>query len=298
MKARSLVMILIVMAAAFLLGSQVLAGEFLQIQGSDTQVNLVQQLAEAYMEKYDDAVLSVTGGGSGTGVAALINGRVDVANVSRTMSDSELAQAEENNVEPFRIVIAMDGLSVVVHEDNPIGELTVDEIGSIFKGEITNWSDLGGADMEISLYGRQSNSGTFVYFRANVLKGDYSPRKRQMNSNAQIVESIKTDRGGIGYVGVGYAVEEGEIVQGLSILNVALDENSPAVSPLNPENVQTGLYPIARPLNQYFNGRPEGALLNFILFQIGEEGQKIAIDVGFYPINPEFQRMNEEHLDL
>lgn len=288
----------IIFMAVLLWGSQVVAGTFIQVRGSDTQVNLVQQLAEAYMEMYDDAVISVTGGGSGTGVAALINGQVDVANVSRTMSGSELEQAQENNVEPFRVVIAMDGLSVVVHEENPITELTLHEIGAIFRGDITNWSELGGHDSEINLYGRQSNSGTFVYFRANVLKGDYSPRKRQMNSNAQIVESVKTDRGAIGYVGVGYAVEEGEIVQGLSILNVALDENSPAVSPLNPENVQTGLYPIARPLNQYFNGRPEGALLNFILFQIGEEGQKIAIDVGFYPINPEFQRMNEEHLDL
>ena len=236
----------------------------IQIKGSDTEVNLVQHLAETYMEE-SDINISVTGGGSGTGISSLINGQVDIANSSRSMREEEINQAENNGINPVRIIIAMDGLSVITHESNSVEELTVDEIGKIFKGEITNWKEVGGSDKKISLYGRQSNSGTYVYFRDNVLKADYSGDMKSMNGNAQIVESIKTDKAGIGYVGVGYETDENDNpVAGINITNVAKNKNSKAVSPLNPENVKTGSYPLARPLNQYVDGKPEGSILEFI----------------------------------
>lgn len=269
----------------------------IQIKGSDTEVNVVQHLAEVYMEN-SDAKMSVTGGGSGTGIAALINNEVDIANSSRVMKEAEIENAKNNDVNPVRFIIAMDGLTMVVNEENPVKELTVDEIGKIFKGEISNWNEVGGPDLPISLYGRQSNSGTYIFFRDYVLKGDYSQHMKRMNGNSQIVESLKTDQAGISYVGVGYAVDENNNeVEGLNIVNVAIDENSKAVSPLKAENVKNGTYPLARPLNQYTNGQPKGNVLDFIKYELSEEGQQIVVEEGFYPVSPEFQKINDKNLD-
>lgn len=278
-------------------GNQQSQEEYIQIKGSDTMVNMVQVLSEEYMAEKEGASVSVTGGGSGTGIAAVINDKVDIANASRIMKDKEIQQAKDNEVNPKRFVIAMDGLAVVVNGENSIGDLTVAEIGKIFRGEITNWKEIGGPDKEISLYGRQSNSGTFVYFRDNVLESDYSSNMKRMNGNAQIVEAIKEDKAGIGYVGIGYVVEDGKVVDGLNVLNVAKDTDSKAASPLKPENVKTGTYPLARPLNQYTNGKPTGAILDFIKYELSEEGQKIAVEEGFYPVSPEFQKINQKNLE-
>ncbi|SJZ30701.1 PstS family phosphate ABC transporter substrate-binding protein [Selenihalanaerobacter shriftii] len=269
---------------------------YVQVKGSDTMVNMVQILAEDYMAKKEGASLSVTGGGSGTGVAALINDKVDIANASRVMKEEEIKQAEDNGVDVKRFVVAMDGLAVVVNADNSIKDLTVNEIGQIFKGEITNWKEVGGPDQKITTYGRQSNSGTFVYFRNNVLKGDYTANMKRMNGNAQIVEALKADKTGIGYVGIGYVVKEDKVVEGLNVLNIAKDANAKPASPLKAENVKTGAYPLARPLNQYTNGKPTGVVLDFIEFELSEEGQGIAIEQGFYPVSPKFQDLNEKHL--
>ncbi|GAW93565.1 PstS family phosphate ABC transporter substrate-binding protein [Calderihabitans maritimus] len=295
---------ILLLAMAFLLtGCAKNTGEsaetsFIQIKGSDTEVNLVQRLAESYMDKHPEIDIAVTGGGSGTGIAALIKGEVDIANSSRAIKDEEIEQAKANGVEPVAVAIAMDGLSVIIHADNPVEALTVEQIGKIFRGEITNWKEVGGPDMEISMYGRQSNSGTFVYFRDHVLKGDFSPKVKRMNGNAQIVESVKNDPAGIGYVGVGYVVgPEGKQVEGIKVIKVAKDENSPPATPLDPENVKNGSYPLARPLYQYVNGKPEGAVLEFIKYELSEEGQQIAVEEGFYPVNPEYAKLNEASLN-
>ncbi|MEC9489261.1 MAG: phosphate ABC transporter substrate-binding protein [Halanaerobium sp.] len=277
-------------------GAEQQNNEIIQIKGSDTEVNLVQRLAEEFME--DSKIkLAVTGGGSGVGISALINNQVDIANASRTMKDEEIKQAEEEAVEPVRFVIAMDGLAVIANGSNKIDELTTEQLGRIFRGEITNWQEVGGKDQKISLYGRQSNSGTFVFFRDAVLKGDYSADMKRMNGNAQIVEAVKADEAGIGYVGVGYVVaEDGNPVEGLKIIKVAKDDSSPAVSPLQPENVKDGTYPLARPLNQYVNGKPAGSILEFIKYELSEEGQKIVVEEGFYPISPEYSELNQRNL--
>lgn len=269
----------------------------IQIKGSDTIVNLVQRLAETYMNENPEISIAVTGGGSGTGIASLINKQTDIANCSRSMKDKEIDQAKRTGVVPLEIVIAMDGLALIVQQDNNIGSLTLDQLSKIFKGEIINWKDVGGKDMEISLYGRQSNSGTFVYFRDSVLKGDYSPRMKRMNGNAQIVEAIRREPAAIGYVGVGYvADQEGNPLQGIKVLSLVEEPESESVNPLDQEKVKKGLYPLTRPLFQYLNTKPEGNLLDFLRFELSPQGQEIVTKEGFYPVTEEYQQLNSKIL--
>lgn len=287
----------ILVVASMFLVSQANAGaeDILQIKGSDTLINLVQRLAEEYMKNNPKKYIAVTGGGSGTGIAALINGRCDIANASRLMKPKEVSQAKTRGIMPKRIVIAMDGLSIITNAQNSVGKLTLDEIGKIFRGEVTNWKEVGGPDLPITLYGRQSNSGTFIFFRDAVLKGDYSQRMRRMNGNAQIVEAIKQDISGIGYVGVGYVKNaKGE----LNVLKVASRPGSYYASPLNPSDVKSGKYPISRPLNQYINGLPKGQVGDFISFELSQEGQKIVEEEGFFPIPREYREFNKKSVGL
>lgn len=257
----------------------------IQIKGSDTEVNLVQKLSEVYMEKLPEVSIAVTGGGSGTGIAALINGQTDIANSSRPMKNAEIKQANAKGIEPVPIMFALDGLAIITHESLSVNSLNINEVADIFKGNIKNWKSVGGPDLEISVYGRQSNSGTFVYFRDTVLKGDYAPSVRRMNGTAQIVEAVRKDKAAIGYVGIGYVVnEEGNVISGINVLNLAGDANTTGVSPLESENVKSGKYPLSRPLFQYTNGKPEGNLLEFIQFELSDEGQKLIEKEGYYPI--------------
>ncbi|MDD4202284.1 MAG: PstS family phosphate ABC transporter substrate-binding protein [Candidatus Omnitrophica bacterium] len=279
-----------IMIAIFLFSCTAFAeNNMVQIKGSDTLINLVQKMSEVYMEKYPGKNISVTGGGSGTGIAALINKKTDIANASRLIKAKEIQNAEKEGVTPKRVVIAIDGLSVIVNKDNSVLQLTVDQIGKIFRGEITNWSEVGGDDQAITLYGRQSNSGTFEFLREVVLKGDYSSNMRQMNGNSQIIEAVKTDIGGIGYVGVGYAKEAEDI----NIVKVARNSKSPFCSPLNVEDVKSGKYPLSRPLNQYVNGTPANEAKEFILFELSPAGQKIVEEQGFFAIPDEYIEHNE-----
>jgi len=260
--------------------------KMMQIKGSDTSVNLVQILAEAYMTKNPTNPIAVLGGGSGTGIAALINGTCDIANHSRPMKEKESKMAKDNDVTPHTFVIAVDGLSVIVNENNAVTQLTVDQLGAMFRGEIKNWKEVGGQNKVISLYGRQSNSGTFVFFQEHVLgKQNYSADMKRMNGNAQIVEGVTVDKFGIGYVGVGYVVDaQGNVKKGIKILKVSKDANSAAYSPLNKAAVDSGDYPIARGLFQSTAGVPKGAVLDFLKFELSPEGQEIVEKEGFFPI--------------
>lgn len=266
----------------------------IQVKGSDTEVNLVQRLAEVFMEKNPEAAIAVTGGGSGTGIAALINRLTDIANSSRAMKKEEIKKAKERGVDPVAAVFALDGLALIAHQSFPLDSLNLNVLAGVFKGDISHWKEINGPDIPVSLYGRQSNSGTFIFFRDYVLKGDYSQNMKRMNGTAQIVEAIKQDRGGIGYVGIGYVVDEqGNAIPGIRILNIAKDAGSQAVSPLDPENVKSGLYPISRPLYQYTNGVPAGRILEFIQFELSDEGQKIVAREGYYPITSEYTEANK-----
>lgn len=267
----------------------------IQIKGSDSEVNVVQKLAEEFMKKNPGVNIAVTGGGSGTGIAALINKTTDIANSSRELNPKEEEAAKKAGVEPFRVVFATDGISVITHPENPVSKLTLEQLGKIFKGEIQNWKEVGGPDMAISLYGRQSNSGTYVFFREFVVKADYSPHKKMMNGNAQIVEGIQRDKAGIGYVAVGYVVnEKGEVKPGVKIMNIAKDAQSEAYSPAIMDNVMTGKYPISRPLNQYLIGKPTGKLLDFIRFELSPEGQEIVRKQGFFPVQKHWMDFNRK----
>lgn len=288
MKSLKTVFGVILLAAVLMVASSAHAAGMLQIKGSDTLINLVQRLSEVYMEENPGSYIAVTGGGSGTGVAALINNKCDIANASRLMKPKEVAQATNGGVTVKRVVIAMDGLSVITNGDSPITQLTMDEIGKIFRGEITNWSEVGGDNLPITMYGRQSNSGTFVFFRDFVLKGDYSQKMNRMNGNAQIVEAVKADKGGIGYVGVGYVQE----ATGLNVLEVAAKKGGYYASPLSEYDVKEGKYPITRPLNQYINGDATGSIKEFLEFELSEAGQKIVAEEGFFPIPAEYSDLN------
>jgi phosphate transport system substrate-binding protein len=275
--------------------SEVNAQNMIQVKGSDSEVNLVQRLAEVFMQKNPGVNIAVTGGGSGTGIAALINKTTDIANSSRGMEPKEEEAAKKAGVQPFRIIFATDGISIITNPANPITKLTLEQLGKIFKGEITHWKEVGGADAKISLYGRQSNSGTYVFFREFVVKADYSPHMKAMNGNAQIVEAIKKDQDGIGYVAVGYVVnEKDEVMPGIKIINIAKDGKSEAYSPAKMENVMSKKYPITRPLNQYTNGKPSGKLSDFIKFELNKEGQEIVRKEGFFPVQKEWMEFNRK----
>jgi phosphate transport system substrate-binding protein len=258
----------------------------MQIKGSDTMVNIVQALAENYMSVNKGESLSVTGGGSGTGIAALENNTCDIANSSRDIKQKEKDSISKGVKE---IVLGVDGLSVIVAKNNPIEKLTVEDIGKIFRGEITNWKELGGSNIEISLYGRQPNSGTYDFFREYVVKADYSKNVKEMNGSSQILEAVSrsNNASAIGYVGTGYTKSQPDSIK---VIRVAKTSTQEYYLP-DSDNVLSGRYPLSRPLYQYFRADMTDLVKKFIAFEISEEGQKIVTENGFFPIN-EAQRKN------
>jgi len=210
-------LITIVTIATLALGSALTARE-LVVKGSDTILNLVQNLAEAFSAAQPDVTVSVTGGGSGVGINAIMSSETDIADASRSIKSKEITTARSNGVNPTEYVIAIDGVCIIVNASNSVEKLTLDQFSQLYQGKIANWSQVGGPNKKVSLYGRQPSSGTFVYVRDEAVKAEYSASMRQMNGNAQIVEAVKGDEGGIGYVGVGYARE-----QGIKVLKLSKD---------------------------------------------------------------------------
>ncbi|MBD3380226.1 MAG: phosphate ABC transporter substrate-binding protein PstS family protein [Candidatus Omnitrophica bacterium] len=270
------------------------AKEQLQVKGSDTMVNLIQRMSEVYMQKSPEKKVVVTGGGSGTGIAGLRNRTVDIADSSRQMRKREEIDLKAKGVDPVRIIIARDCVTIITHKDNKVDKLTTDQLGAVFRGDINNWKELGGEDMPITLYGRQSNSGTFFLFRQEVLKGDYSDKMRRMNGNAQIIESVKNDKSGVGYVGVGHA----KTSSGLKVIAVAKEEGGEYLDPTRLSASEVDKYPISRQLNQFVNGKPEGTARDFIAFELSGEGQKICEEMGFFPVSEENMEHNREEAGI
>lgn len=267
--------------------------ESVVVRGSDTEVNLVLQLAETYMNAHDNVSVAVTGGGSGTGIASLLNKKTNIANSSRAFNDYELDLAKERDVDVRPFIFAVDALTFIANKNLNVDALSLDQIKDIYTGKFTNWSAVGGPDMPISLYGRQGNSGTFVFIQENILKGDYSQNMKQMNGTSQIVEGIKNDPAGIGYVGVGYLINsEGNLIDGIKVINLITKAGNPAVSPLVKTNILDGTYPVVRPLYQYLDGKPTGSLRDFLLFETSPEGQKIISDFGYFQITDAHSKIN------
>jgi phosphate transport system substrate-binding protein len=268
--------ILVIALAA--LGTMLQGEEKITVKGSDTMVILAQRWAERYMVAKGDVTIQVTGGGSGTGISALINGTTDICNASRPMKPSERDKLKQRfGTRGIEIKVAQDGLSVYVHESNPVGELSLEQIREIYTGKIANWKSLGGPDAKIILYGRENNSGTYVYFRDNVLQGDdYSSSMQSLPGTAAVVNAVSRDKYGIGYGGAAYG-------KGIREVKVKKDASSTAYGP-SVENVKAGDYPVTRFLYMYVKNRPTGAMKQFIDWILSDEGQKVVSEVGYFPI--------------
>jgi phosphate transport system substrate-binding protein len=272
----------------------------IQIKGSDTMVNLVQILAEEYMGKTPGAAIAVLGGGSGTGITGLINQTCDIANSSREWKPKEIDQAWDKGVTPRPFVIAVDGLSVIVNEKNPISRLTVAQVGALYRGEIKNWKAVGEFAKHVSLYGRQSNSGTYVFMQEFVLGNkNYSTDMKEMNGNAQIIEGVIQDEGAVGYVGVGYLFDEkGQVRNGLKVVEISKEPGGPAYLPTDKAAVDSGDYPVARPLYMATNGKPKGDAAKLLAWIVGPEGQAIVAREGFFTVGEgKYKAANDKNFE-
>ena len=251
--------------------------------GSDTLVNLALAWAEAWMSAHPEVRISVTGGGSGTGIAALVAGTVDIANASREMSAEEIAAARGNGIEPIRHTVALDAIAVVVHPSNPVDRLTLAQVADAYTGRIGRWSDLGGADRPIVLLSRESNSGTYIYFLEQVVrlgrkdaKDLFSPETLLMPSSEGISTEVRQNPNAIGDDGLGYVTTDQKPVA------LARDAAAPFVLP-SAATVIDGSYPVSRPLFMYTAGEPRGAAKEFLGFVRGE-GQRLVAGLGFVPL--------------
>lgn len=256
----------------------------LQIKGSDTMVNLAQAWAEKYMEKNQTDFVAVTGGGSGTGMASLISGTCDIAMSSRNVKQKEYDLAQKKSVVPQEITVALDGIAVVVHPNNPVAQLTMAQLSDIFTGRVSNWKELGGADASIVLLSREVNSGTHVYFKEYVLRNndpksraEFSPGALMLPSSQAIADEVANNPDAIGYYGMGYISPKQKAVA------VAKDAQALYVQPTI-ENVVSGEYPISRPLFFCTNGEPKGLVRKFMDYALSPEGQSIVKETDFVPI--------------
>ncbi len=259
------------------IGFSFTAIEKITVKGSDTLVILSQKWAEVYMKSHPNASIQVTGGGSGVGIAALINGSTDIANASRPIKASEVNKLKARyNTLGVEIACAKDGLSVYLNKANGVSELTVKQIGLIFAGKITNWKEVGGVDAGIRLYGRESSSGTFGFFKDNVVKTDYSPSCQTLPGTAAIVNAVKKDKYAIGYGGAAYA-------EGVKDCAVKKDDKSPAVLP-TAATIKNHTYPITRYLYMYLKSKPTGEIKAFVDWILSPEGQKLVVETGYFPV--------------
>ena len=249
------------------------------VKGSDTLVILAQKWAENYMAKNAGTKIQVTGGGSGIGFAALQNKSTDLANASRKIKAKEIAECVKAfGRRPTEYKVALDGLSVYVAEGNPVKELSVDQLEGIFTGEIKNWKQLGGKDAPITVYSRENSSGTYEFFKENVLKGkDFVASAQTMPGTAAVLQAVIKDANGIGYGGAAYG-------QGSRALNIKATEASAAVESTE-ENVLKGAYPIWRYLYVYVNpSLDKGEIEAYLTWIRSDEGQKVVKDVGYFPL--------------
>jgi len=256
----------------------------IQIKGSDTMVNLGQGWAEAFAKKRKGVNIAITGGGSGTGLTALINGTCDLAESSRAIEPKELDMAKAKGITPVESIVALDGITVVVHPKNPVDRMTLDQLREVFMGNIDDWKALGAPKKPIVILSREFNSGTHIFFKEHVLrrgvaKGpeEFAPTALMMPSSQAIADEVAGNENAIGYYGMGYISPRQKVVA------VAKDARSPYVRP-SIETIRNNTYPISRPLYIYSNGKPQGILKEFLDFIFSPEGQEIVRKIDFVPI--------------
>ena len=258
---------------------------YIENKGSDTIVNLALAWAERYQGDHPDVRISVTGGGSGTGIASLINGTVGIANASRQIKAEEIEQAQSNGVEPVEHIIARDAIAVIVNPNNPVRELTLKQISDIYSGKITNWKEVGGDDRPIVRLSRETNSGTHVYFLETVLrlgskedKTLFSTNTLLLPSSEGIIAEVRQNPNAIGYDGLGYVPHD------LKMIAIAEEAGGEYVLP-SVATVNDKTYAIARDLYMYTNGAPEGLLKEYLDWILSPEAQQIVEELGFVPVN-------------
>ncbi len=277
---------LTVVVSLFLFPSLVVARpDVIQIKGSDTMVNLGQAWAEEFMNEHPEVSIAVTGGGSGTGIAALINGTTNIAQCSREMKaeeKSKVSKATGKEVKEF--LVALDALAVIVHPSNPIAELSIEQLSDIFTGKMKRWSEVGGADEPILVLSRERNSGTHVYFLEEIVrkgnaKGpeEFGANVLMMPSSQAIAQEVERSKGAIGYMGLGYVTKSHKSI------GVKKSDGEPAVLP-SVESAQDKSYPISRPLYIYTAGEPEGDVRKFLEFSQSPQGQEIVALMDFVPL--------------
>ncbi len=255
------------------------------VKGSDTLVILAQKWAEVYMQKHPETKIQVTGGGSGIGFAALQNKTTDLANASRKIKVKEIESCVKAfGKRPTEYKVALDGLSVYVNEANPVQELSLEQLAGIFTGQIKNWKQVGGNDAPITIYSRENSSGTYEFFKENVLKGkDFAANAQTLQGTAQVIQNVAKEKNGIGYGGGAYGA-------GVKHLKVKKDEGSPAIEP-SEETVVNGTYPIWRYLFIYVNPAVDkGETASYLSWIRSDEGQKVVKDVGYYPLPANLRR--------
>ena len=284
---------LTLLLSAFLIASCSSSGEtttsnspanYIENKGSDTIVNLALAWAEKYQTDHPDVRISVTGGGSGTGIAALVNGTVDIANASRKIKDEEIAEAQANGVEPLEHIIARDAIAVVVNTQNPVSQLTLQQISDIYSGKYTNWTEVGGEDRPIVRLSRETNSGTHVYFLETVLrlgskedKTLFSTNTLLLPSSEGIISEVRDNPNAIGYDGLGYVPDD------LKMIAIAKEEGGEYVLP-SIETVNDKTYAIARDLYMYTDGDPTGVIKEYLDWILSAEAQQIVAELGFVPV--------------
>jgi phosphate transport system substrate-binding protein len=255
---------------------------FIQVKGSDTIVNAAQKTAEEFMKDYPHVFVAVTGGGSGVGIASLINKTCNVATASREMKPKEIEMAEKRGVFPKEFTVAHDGVAVIVNKDNPVDKLTIEDLHKIFTGKATNWKEFGGKDLPIVTLSREVSSGTHMYFKEEVVQlgkkdsqEEFSPQTLLLTSSQTIVEEVAANEAAIGYLGMGYVSERTKAL---------LVANGGEFYPPDVNNVIKKTYPLSRPLYFYTNGEPNGVVKLFIDFTLSPKGQQQFIETGFVPI--------------
>lgn len=248
------------------------------LKGSDTLLLLGQRWSEEFMKDNPGVVVQVTGGGSGVGFAALINGSTDVCEASRSIKSGEVDKLKERfNTAGVEIPVARDGLSVYLNDENPVKELTIEQLRQIYLGSVTNWKDVGGPDGQIILYGRENSSGTYAFFKENVLENkDFAAQTQTLPGTAAVVNAVAKDKNGIGYGGAAYA-------KGVKFALLKKDANSPAYEP-SLANVKSGTYPLSRYLFWYLRNKPAGDIKKLVDFVLSDKGQEIVSKVGYFPV--------------
>ncbi|MDH5825374.1 substrate-binding domain-containing protein [Sphingobacterium sp. SG20118] len=259
------------------------ADHAIKMKGSDTEVNLAVNLAEEFSKENADFSIAISGGGSGLGITALLNGQADIANSSRPLTEDEIELFKEKNISLRTVVFAEDATAFVVNKENPLDSIDLKNLAEILDGTQNSWNKLSNSTLPITIYGRQSSSGTYSFVKKK-LKISFSQAAKEMTGNSQILESVKLDKSGIGYVGAGYISQNTNVQQGIKVLKI-IDKTNTAVSPLDQEAIRENRYYFQRPLFQFIPESSWKKVEPFISFEKGVEGKALIERSGYYVID-------------